>query len=348
MTSDLTDRQRRILARLVAEYIEQGEPISSAWLAEHSELGLSSATVRTILMRLEEQGLVHQPHTSAGRVPTDSGYRQYVDQLLGSRKRPRSLPDVEARLRRGGTISGMLENASQELSRASHQVAFAMASATQTMRLQHIDFVNLDGPRVLVIVVSTGGQITHKVIDTEVRYDAVMLSQSANYINAQFAGLTLHEARTAIVASLRQERVLYDALMTRALDLARSGLADMTGEDTLHVQGASFLVDDLLGAMAGRDRTLETLRALLRMIEEKHQLVELLTRSIETNGLSVVIGSEHLSPDMHAFSLVASTFRDGDRTGTVGVIGPTRMRYQRAISVVDGVSHAVNKLLEGQ
>src|SRR5260221_10313098 len=123
---DLTERQRRILPRLVGEYIEQGEPVSSAWLAEHSALGLSSPTVRNILARLEEHGLVRQRHTSAGRVPTDSGYRLYVDLLLGTRKRVRALPEVEARLRQAATVGDMLENVSHELSRASHHVGFAM------------------------------------------------------------------------------------------------------------------------------------------------------------------------------------------------------------------------------
>src|SRR5262247_670857 len=121
---ELSSRQRRILARLIAEYIEQGEPISSAWLAEHSALGLSSATVRNVLARLEELGLVWQPHTSAGRVPTDSGYRLYVDQLLGTRKRPRALPNLAARLRRAGTVSDLMEGASHELSRVSHHIGF--------------------------------------------------------------------------------------------------------------------------------------------------------------------------------------------------------------------------------
>src|SRR5690606_35322154 len=122
----MTDRQRRILASLVAEYIEQGEPVSSAWLAEHSDLGLSSATVRNILARLEEEGLVRQPHTSAGRVPTDQGYRLYVDQLLESPRRPRTAPDFEARLRRSSTIDDLLALTSQEISRAAHHIGFAM------------------------------------------------------------------------------------------------------------------------------------------------------------------------------------------------------------------------------
>lgn len=348
MTPDLTDRQRRILARLVGEYIEQGEPISSAWLAEHSALGVSSATVRNILARLEEQGLVRQPHTSAGRVPTDSGYRCYVDGLLGTRKRQRLAPDIEARLRRAGTVGNLLENASQELSRASHHVGFALAPASQTIRLQHIDFVRLDERRVLVVVVATGGQITHKVIEPGETYDARALNEAANYINQEFSGLTLHEARAAILEQFRQERVLYDALMARALRLAQTGLEGVATEETLHVQGATFLLDGLLGELADRERTLDTLRALVGMIEEKHRLIQLLTQYIEAGGLTVVIGSEHLHPEFRAFSLIASTFSDGDRTGTVGVIGPTRMRYQRAISVVDGVSQAMNKVLEGQ
>jgi heat-inducible transcriptional repressor len=344
----MIDRQRRILARLVAEYIEQGAPVSSAWLAEHSDLGLSSATVRNILGRLEEQGLVRQPHTSAGRIPTDSGYRLYVDDLLASRRALKASPELEARLRQAGTVGDLLEQASQELSRVSHQVGFALAPASPNARLQHIDFVSLEGTRVLVIVVASGGYITHKVIETDEPASATALAEAANYLNAEFIGLTLHEARSAIVARMREDRIVYDALMKRALSLAQNGLAEVEAEETLHVQGASFLIDGLPADGVDRDRTLATLRVVFRMIEEKHQLIELLTRSIEAQGLTVVIGSEHLSPDLHAFSLVASTFHDGQRTGTVGVIGPTRMRYQRAISVVDGVAHTVSRLLDGQ
>src|SRR5262245_57288445 len=136
----MTGRHRLILAALVAEYIEQGEPVSSAWLAGHSNLGLSSATVRNILARLEEAGLIRQPHTSAGRIPTDSGYRLYVDTLLESRRKPRPLADIQARLRKSSSVGDLLESASQELSRASHQIGFAFAPASPTVRLQHIDF----------------------------------------------------------------------------------------------------------------------------------------------------------------------------------------------------------------
>jgi len=344
----MTDRHHRILASLVAEYIEQGEPVSSAWLAENSALGLSSATVRNILARLEDQGLVRQPHTSSGRIPTDHGYRQYVDELLESRRPPRPVRDLEARLRRSATVGDLLAHASQELSRASHQVGFALAPASSSLRLKHIDFVGLDGCRVLVIIVATGGQVTHRAIETAERYDATTLQQAANYVNAELAGLTLDEARTTIVTRLREERQLYDALMRRALVLAQSGLHEVAPEETLHVQGTSFLVEELRSETDGRQEALETLRVLLRMIEEKHRLVELLTRSLETSGLTVLIGEESGSPELRPFSVVLSTFQDGDRLSTIGIIGPTRMRYQRAISVVDGVSHTVARLFEGQ
>jgi heat-inducible transcriptional repressor len=350
MSQDLTDRQRRILARLVGEYIEQGEPVSSSWLAEHSALGLSSATVRNILARLEEQGLVRQPHTSAGRVPTDSGYRLYVDWLLTGRKRrvtsDRVGPEIEARLSQSGTVSDLLEHASHELSRGAHHVGFVMAPARSSARLQHIDFVMLEAGRILIVVVATGGRITHKVIEVTGRVDQVTLTQAANYINREFGGLTLHEAREAVVERMRQERILYDALMTRALELAQKGLSAVDKGETLHVQGTGYLLDEILGDAADRDRALETLRVLLRTIEEKDRLIELLTRYLETPGLTVVIGSEHGQHDLHPFSVVASTFSDGEHTGTVGVIGPTRMRYQRAISIVDGVSHAVSRIIE--
>ena len=341
--ADLNDRQRRLLARLVAEYIEQGEPVSSAWLAENSGLGVSSATVRNILAHLEEHGLLRQPHTSAGRVPTDSGYRRYVEGLLATRKRAtRSTADLEARLRQAGTVADILENASQELSRQSQHIGFALTT-TPSAQLRHVDFVSLDPHRVLVIVVSAGGHITHKVVETAEPHDAVHLTEAANYINQEFAGLTLDEARTAVAARLQEERGLYNALMAHALTLAQSGLNDIAPTQTVSIQGTSAFLDGL----STRDErvTLETIGALFRMIEEKHRLLELLTRYMDTDGLTIVIGSEHAQTDMHPFSLVASTFHDGSTSATVGVIGPTRMRYHRNISVVDSLSKAVSRVL---
>jgi len=348
MSSNLDLRSRSLLRTLIAQHIRDGEPVGSRTLARQSGLDVSPATIRNIMADLEEIGLLSAPHTSAGRVPTDAGYRLYVDWLLQARRRLKSTDDIEGRLRRGGAVGDLLENVSHELARASHQIAFAMTPAGATVRLRHINFVTLDTHKVLIIVVATGNQITHKVVETPEPYDIAALEQAAQYINAEFAGLTLLEAREAIVARMLEERHLYDVLLTRALRLAQTGLDEVAPEETLHVQGVSFLFDGALGGSVDREQvTLETLRALFKLLEEKHRLVELLTSYIEADGLTVVIGSEHTSPDMHPFSLVASTFHDGPRTGTVGVIGPTRMRYQRAITVVDGVSQAMARVLEG-
>lgn len=344
---ELTDRQRRILARLVAEFIEQGEPVSSLWLAERAGVGLSSATVRNILARLEELGLVKQPHTSAGRVPTDQGYRMYVDLLMESRRRMKPSPDVEARLRRAGSLDAVLDNASQELSRASHHIGFAVAMAASDAVLQHIDFVPLDSRKVLVVLVSAGGQVTHKVVEQPDGIDAAVLRQAARYVNTEFAGLRISEVREALLARLREERTLYDELLQRALKLAQSGLEEInavTPGVSLFIQGTSTLFENV-GAHDER-LSLDTLRSLFRMIEEKHRLVELLTQYIEAPGVTVLIGTENPSPDLHPFSVVASTYQDGDRLGAVGVIGPTRMRYQKSINVVDGVAQVVTRVFD--
>ncbi|MBP6717178.1 MAG: hypothetical protein KA205_09970, partial [Acidobacteria bacterium] len=276
------------------------------------------------------------------RVPTDSGYRRYVEGLLSGRRRARPVAELEARLRQAGTVGDILDNASQELSRQSHHIGFALTTSASA-QLRHVDFVSLDARRVLVIVVSTGGHITHKVVEASQEHDPLGLAQAATYINREFAGMTIDEAREAVASHLQEERVLYNVLLSRALQMAQSGLNEVPSAQTVSIQGTSAFLDGL----SDRDEkmTLETLRALFRMIEEKHRLLDLLTRYMNTNGMTIIIGSEHQEPDMHPFSLVASTFQDGARSATVGVIGPTRMRYPKTISVVDSLSQAVSRVL---
>ena len=337
---ELPERDRRILGVLVHAYIDQGEPISSLWLANRG-FGVSSATLRNIMARLEEQGYVRQPHTSAGRVPTDQGYRLYVDQLLAERKSSRPAPQVEARLRRAGTVDDLLSHVSQEVARASHQVGFAIAP-DMTM-LERLDFVPLDGGKLLVVVVATGGHVTHKVIEPSEAYGPVELQQAANYLNQEFKGRSLVEVRHAVLERLREERTLYDELMARALRLASSTFEDVDPAPTVFIQGTSLLLDEVGGD--DPEHTLTTLRTLLRMIEEKTRLVQLLDDYMSAGGLTIVIGSEHTARDLQHFSLVASTYFDGHGTGTVGVIGPTRMRYSRAIDAVDTLSRAISRMV---
>ncbi len=248
----LTERASRILACVVRQYIDRGDPVSSLWLARHGNLGLSSASVRTVMASLEDDGYVHQPHTSAGRVPTDHGYRYFVNRLLRRRRPPNPPADVEARLRRARTVSDVLSNVSHELSTASHHLAFACM------------------PR----------------------------------------------------------------------------RASRTATNPLFIEGSWFLAEEV------SDETnrvpLNILRTLLAMIERKDLLVRLLDEYLKRPGLTVVIGTENRTPEMQPFSLVASTYFDGEQTGSIGVIGPRRMRYGRAISTVDQVSAAVSRVLVAQ
>ncbi len=338
----VSDRSRRVLAVLVREYIERGEPVSSRWLAEHGGFNVSSATVRHIMADLEATGYVRQPHTSAGRVPTDLGYRCYVDRLLESPRRTRSSPWVEARLSEAGTIDDVLSSVSQELSRLSQHMGFALTPANKAV-FKHIHFVPLDGTKVLVVLVAAGGQISHKVVDLGDRLQPTDLTQAANYLNTEFSGLPLWDVRAAIADRLQQDQILYDALLSRALRLANETFEDLTPRNTLFIQGASLLLHEV---SEGDDRvSLTTLRALFAMIEEKHRLVRLLTEYIDGPGLTIVIGAEHTAPDLQDLSLIAATYFDGHQTGSIGVIGPRRMRYSRAIAAVDRVSHAVSRVL---
>ncbi len=341
----LSDRECRVLEALVRTFIERGEPVSSLWLAERGLVAVSSATVRQTLAHLEAMGYVSQPHTSAGRVPTDRGYRFYVDHLLAARRPPRPAPHIEARLRQAGTVEDVLENACRELSRTSHHVGFALGVTRGATTFEHIDFVPLDAGRVLVVVIAPGGEIARKVVDVGETLRAVELEQAANYLNREFAGRPLAEVRRTIRARLQEERALYNRLVGWALRLARWGLAELAPNCQLFVQGAAWLLDEeRLGS--GKRPALETLRALFRMIEEKDRLVRLLNEYIDAPGLTVVIGSEHRVPDLQPFSLVASTSAEAQRSATIGVIGPTRMRYPQAIAAVDRVSRTVGRVLQ--
>jgi heat-inducible transcriptional repressor len=344
MSQDAADRSKRVLAALVREFIASGEPVASSLLVTAAGLGVSSATVRSILARLEEEGYVQQPHTSAGRIPTDRGYRFYVDQLLESRRpRDRAATAVEARLRRESPdrlLDSLLPQVSHVLSLASRSVGFAIRPAHEAAVFDRVEFVPLGATRVLVVIVASGGHVIQKVIDVGEAIEADELRQAANYLNAEFSGLPLYRAREAVLERMNEERLLYDALRARAMRLATSTFSDLPDDRPIYVEGTAALLDDASGL------TVQTLQALLAMIEEKQKLLQLLNEYIDGPGLSVVIGAEHLDPNLRPFSLVLSTYDDGSGIGSVGVIGPTRMRYSRAIAAVDGAAQAVSRMLK--
>ena len=343
---EISDRSRRLLATLVREYIETGEAVSSQALVDRSRLGVSSATIRNVLGLLEQEGYVHQPHPSAGRVPTDRGYRVFVDLLLEGRRAARAPQSVETELRQQAERSplehDLLAAATHLVTRASRHVAFTL-SANPVAVLERIEFIPVGGPRVLVVVVARGGQVLQKMVEADENLQHDELVQASNYLNIEFSGMPLVEVRSAVLERLRQERTLYDRLLARALRLANSTLEQMPEQQMFHLEGMSSLLDAVASAEHGLP--LATLRALLDLMEEKERLIHLLNQYIDGPGLTVVIGAEHTTPDLRPFSLVASTSVDGATIRTVGVIGPTRMHYSRAIGVVDGTAHAVSRVL---
>jgi len=343
----LAARSLRILAALVREYIETGEPVGSNALVRAGGFEVSAATVRNELARLEALGYVHQPHTSAGRVPSDLGYRAYVDLLLQSRPtRRRTAPALEADLREraGGAalMDDVLSYVSHVVSQASRHVGFALGPLRQGAAFHQIEFVPLAGSAVLAVIVARGGQVCQRVVDLGHDIGATHLAEAAGYLNRVFAGLTLAELRRRLAAGSGADAAHQDPAARRALRLARAAFEDLPAEHPIYIEGAASLLDE---SPAPGGLSIGTTRALLQMVEEKHRLVQLLSTCLTGPGLSVVIGREHGTPDLREVAIVTSTYSDGQRVGGVGIIGPVRMRYGRAITLVDSVARAVSRVL---
>jgi heat-inducible transcriptional repressor len=346
MTSPLSERTRRILAALIREYIDTGEPVASAALMDKPGLGVSSATIRNVLSQLEEMGYLWQPHTSAGRVPTDLGYRFYVDLLLEARRASKDASAVEAQVRKQAgaapLIDDLLSTASHVLSEASHHVGFAVSPANGQAIFHRIEFVPISATRVLVVMVARGNHVYQKPVDIGENVSSSELAQAANFLNSEFSGRALDEVREDVVERLREERSLCDQLLGLALRLAMRSLENLERPTAVCIDGTSTLLEQVVGASG---LPVATIQALLRMVEEKQRLVKLLNEYIYGPGITVVIGAEHSDPELRPFSLIASTYFDGRSTGLVGVLGPTRMRYPRAISAVEGAAQAIGRVL---
>ena len=309
---DPIDRPRRVLAALVREYIDvwrAGALVGPCQRRRAS--GVSSATVRSILARLEEEGFVQQPHTSAGRIPTDRGYRFYVDLLLESKRSgadgERGRGAAAARQRRP-LVDSVLSQASHVVSQASRHVGFALRPAHEAAVFDRVEFIPLERD-----ARAGGHRRARRPCHPEGHRRRRAARRPTNcgrrptISTSEFSGLPLHRAREAVLERMNEERLLYDALMARAMRLASSTFTDLPEERELYVDGAaSLLGDEPAAARSAR------CSALLQMIEEKQRLVRLLNEYIDGPGLTVVIGAEHPDPSLRPFSLVASTYDDGD------------------------------------
>jgi len=339
---DLDDRSGEILKSVIQAHVLTGDPVGSRTLSRGAGLDLSPATIRNVMSDLEERGLLSQPHASAGRIPTDLAYRLYVDRLM-------SLPTIDAghaheidealQLRRR-EIPELLGEAARQLSRVSHHVGVVLVPDMRRIVVERLEFVRLDGRRVVAILVDRSGVVHNRILEVEDAFDQHELDRVGNELSERFAGRTLPAIREAIAKEILDERSAYDRRRARLLSLGRDALAiDEEATDVL-VQGASNLV----GAMDAGD--LERTKELLQMLEQKGRLVDMLESVLTGEGVQVVIGHENPVSSLSDLSVVATTYRAGDRVlGTVGVVGPTRMEYARAIALVDYLAHVLTRFL---
>jgi heat-inducible transcriptional repressor len=340
----LDARARHLLRTLIAEHVQEGEPIGSRTLAKRSGLDVSPATIRNILADLEDIGLVAAPHASAGRVPTAQGYRVFVDSLL---QLP-SLPEPElARLRAsmpsGGGTQSLLANASELLSAMSQFVGVVTVPQRAAFAFKHIDFVPIDGNRLLVILVFTDNEVQNRIVAVRRAYSASELEQTANYLNQHFAGVPLADIRSRLVLELREARSEMERVLSAAVEISEQALAEGPagpGSGDMLVAGQPRLIGS--PDLADMDR----LRQLFEAFSRKREILGLLERCTQAPGVRVFIGEESGLAPLDACAVVTAPYvSEGRVLGVLGVIGPTRMAYDRVIPMVRATADLLGEAL---
>ena len=337
----LDARARQLLRTLIARYIAEGQPIGSRTLAKASGLDVSPATIRNIMSDLEEFGLVAAPHTSAGRVPTSQGYRVFVDSLI--EMQPLGEPEVE-QLRRelptDASTPDLLGSATSLLSEMTRFVGVVSVPNRQEFPFRHIDFLSLDGNRVLVILVFTDGQVQNRVIVTQRAYGGSELEQIANYLNIHFSGMRIDEIRLRLLREMQDEGARLNTLLSAAVEVAQAAFQGTADSDML-VAGQT----NLMGKHEGSD--VDRLRELFEAFQRKRDLLQLLERCSHAEGVRLFIGDESGFAALDTYSLVTAPYGVGGRVlGVLGVIGPTRMAYGRVIPVVQATARIISNALK--
>jgi len=337
--SQLDPRARGLLRSLIAQYIRDGEPVGSRTLAKHSGLDVSPATIRNIMSDLEEIGLVAAPHTSAGRIPTAQGYRVFVDSLL--QVQPLGEDDVSrlrASVQPGTGTQALLTNASQLLSAMSHFVGVVTVPRREQFAFKHIDFVPIDAQRVLVILVFTDNEVQNRIITTRRAYTPSELEQTANYLNAHFAGRPLRDIHATLVRELRDTRSAMERVLGAAMEVAEHALDP--GDEDMLLAGQTRLMG--LQDLSDMDR----LRELFEAFSRKREILGLLERCTRAPGVRVFIGEESGLAPLDGCTVVTAPYaRAGQVLGVLGVIGPTRMAYDRVIPIVQATADLLGEAL---
>ncbi|HEX8785166.1 MAG TPA: heat-inducible transcriptional repressor HrcA [Telluria sp.] len=322
----LDNRAQTLLKALVERYIADGQPVGSRALSKISGLDLSPATIRNIMADLEEMGYVASPHTSAGRIPTPRGYRLFVDTLLTVKQIDEHAVEAGMRLP-AHQPQKVIANAAQMLSSLS-QFAGVVQSPRRESVFQQIEFLRLSEKRILLVIVDPRGDVQNRLLLTDVDYSPAQLIQSANYLTQNFAGLSFDEVRARLTGELRQLRDDIGRLMQAAVE---AGSEAMQEADEMIISGERNLL-----SVVDLSSNMSSLRQMFEMFEQKTGLMQLLDVSSKAGGVQIFIGGESKLVPMDEMSVVAAPYAvNGKIVGTLGVIGPTRMAYERVIPIVD-------------
>ena len=341
----LDDRKARLLRAVVHEFIQTAEPVGSKALAERYSLGISSATIRNELATLEEQGFLSHPHTSAGRVPTDQGYRHYVDSISGVGELARVQQDAVMRYLEGAAgLEETLQRTSLLLASLTHYTAMVAPPALDRSRVRHVELVRLGSHVVMLVLIADTGRVEQRLVETDEEVGVEDLEDLRHRINDKLVGERLHRAELVLSG-------MEDSVPAEARWLFRV-LADVIGQmvsdrrtDRVWLGGQAHL------SVPGAFEELETIHRVYQLLEQQVLVLRLLQASFRQGGaisgaISVVIGSENKMEGMQACSLVTSTYPAGDTIGTIGVLGPTRMDYLRAMAAVQAVASYLGDVLD--
>ncbi len=341
----MVPRTRELLHEIVEAYIETGEPVASRSIARRRGDDLSAASIRNVMADLDEEGYLTQPHTSAGRIPTEKAFRSYVQSLSLRRMASAELEKLRADIGQFGTVEGRVEIASRMLMGMTRGVGIAAAIPRPSTALEHIELVALPDKRVLMVVVTRDHEARNRVVRLDEAVSQVELESIRNYVNRNFAGWTLEEVRRELAARLEHASAAYDDLLRKLTVLYSKGLLDIAAEPDIHMEGVSNLV--------GLDLhlTKEKMRELLRALEEKKRLLELVDRFNEKSAqealdrqlgnVNVFVGLGETHPSMRELSIIGVPVRfESGLSAVIAVLGPMRMNYSRVMSAVQHVGEA--------
>ena len=342
MTPALDERSQSILLELIRDHIEKAEPVGSRSLAKSHFSKLSSATIRNVMSDLEEMGYLHQPHRSSGRVPTDKGYRFFVNHITGfSNLENLNITSEDNEISTDQSFDEVLETACSQVSESSHQTGLVMLPSFSNTRFHHIQFTKVGSREVLAVFYSELGVIQNKIIPIDSNVTQEQLTSISKYLNEEFSGKTIKAIRIELMRRIKNEKEHYDQLAKRAMELSTQVFKEENENETLLVEGKLNILDQPEFTV-----DLEKIKTLFKTLEEKSKLIKLLDSCLQQDGLTVLIGAENSDEEMSGCSLIANNYGlDEDKMGTIAVFGPKRMDYKNVIAVVNHTAKKVSKLL---